>query len=100
MRPPVTLAWLNNGVVMPDSTKLPYWDVVMTFCLVWVAVLTPWETAFLELECVLNPGPDARLGSNTEEARDLLIDRMQARTLFVRAQKGVNTFISCNQQRN
>lgn len=45
-------SWMNKLVVMPDSPKLPYWDVVMMVCLVWVAAVTPWETAFLELECV------------------------------------------------
>lgn len=45
-------SWLMHPV---DSKFLPWWDFTTTLALLYTAVITPWETAFITVDETLNP---------------------------------------------
>ena len=38
-----------------ESTALPWWDLIATFALIFTALVTPWETAFVNANVEMNP---------------------------------------------
>lgn len=45
----------NDWVVMPDSCAMQFWDVLIFSALIWTAVVTPFEVAFMEYNFTSNP---------------------------------------------
>ena len=46
----------NNCLIHPsESTLLPWWDLTTMIALVTTALVTPWETAFVEIDSAVDP---------------------------------------------